>query len=96
MTVTLERERAEGQEAKRIVESGIFNRAFNEIREDLIQGILNAPIRDTDGVHELKLMIHLADKLKARLEDTMLTGKMAELQLEREAKGQRKGLKNEH
>lgn len=93
MTVTLERERAEGQEAKRIVESVIFNRTFGEIRDDLMQGIIDAPIRDTEGVHELKLMIFLLDKIKSRLEDTMLTGKMAELQLEREAKAAQKGEK---
>jgi hypothetical protein len=83
---TLERERAEGQEARRIVESEVYIKAVETIRKELLQAILDAPVRDTEAVLQIKLMILLLDKLKAQLDDVMVTGKMAELQLERDAK----------
>ncbi len=84
MNVYKENER--GVQAKELLENAMYREAIDTLRQGIIDKWRIAPIRDLDGQHELKLMDKLLSDLEAYLENIVKTGKMAAIQLEREAK----------
>jgi hypothetical protein len=52
--------------------------AFDSVRIALLQRIEAAPIRDREGVHELKLQLKLLADVRANLQAVVNTGKVIE------------------
>lgn len=84
--MTPEKEAMRGEEAKRLLENELYREAFDMLNQSIISKWLAAPIRDREGMHELKLMAKVLQDVESYLAQIVNTGKMAEMQLEQEAK----------
>lgn len=56
------------------------------MRDGIISALVDCPIRDREGAHELKLMLKLLGDLEGNIKRVIDTGKMAAIQLERDQK----------
>lgn len=72
-----------GARAQRLLEDPIFKESFGEVERVMLEGLINAPIRDTEGVHELKLMIQCLRKVQLHITKMAQTGRMADADLSR-------------
>ena len=75
-----------GHEAKMLLENKLYKEAISGLRENIITSWRNAPVRDRDGMHELKLMDKLLTDIERYIKQIADTGKMADIQLEKDAK----------
>jgi|688.fasta_scaffold117774_3 hypothetical protein len=78
--------------AKRLLEDALMAEAFASVRTAILQRIEDAPLRDRDGVHELKLMLKLLRDVRGNLETFIRDGKIAALHIEEERKKRRFGI----
>jgi hypothetical protein len=90
--VTLDDRKAvdRAEKAKALLENPEMAAAFAAVREMLLAKIEECPIRDRDGVHELKLQLKLLNDVRANLQSVIDTGKVIESRismLERAKKG---------
>ena len=67
--------------------------AFSAVRENIHKLIEEAPIRDREGVHELKLMLKLLSDVRANLQSVVNTGKVIESRINMLERAQR-GIQN--
>jgi hypothetical protein len=72
--------------AKQLTENPIYIEAIGLIRYGIITKWENCPIRDTEGQHELKLMLKLLTDLERNINRVIDTGKLAEIEIERQKK----------
>ena len=70
-----------GARAKEIIESDVFQDAFTAIETEVIEQWKNSPARDEAGRQSLWQYLKLLEKLRANLQSTMETGKLAQLDL---------------
>lgn len=82
---TLE-ESERGNKARQLLEHPIYQEAIKNVRDGIIDKWRSAPIRDREGMHELKLMDKLLTEVEAYIKMVMESGKMADIQLEQERK----------
>lgn len=75
-----------GHEARQLLENPLFREAVDTMRQAIYEKWRSAPIRDKEGMHELKLMDKLLSDLEGYFKHVADTGKMAEIQLEQEKK----------
>lgn len=73
---------ARGDAAQRILDDEIYRDAVATVRQNIFKKWADAPIRDAEGQHELKLMLHLLDSLESMLKTVMETGKLERSRLE--------------
>lgn len=71
-----------GDAAQRILDDEIYKEAFATVKESIFKKWADAPIRDTEGQHELKLMLHMLESVQSTLEKVMATGKLERSRLE--------------
>jgi hypothetical protein len=76
-----------GARAKRLLEDPTLVEAFANVRTAILERIEAAPIRDREGLHELKLMLKLLRDVRGNLEQAVSNGKIARLDIERERRG---------
>lgn len=74
---------ARGEAAQRILDDEVYRDAVESVRRNIIDKWAGAPIRDTEGQHELKLMLHLLDSIESTLRLVMTTGKLEKSRLEK-------------
>jgi hypothetical protein len=79
-------EEQRGRSAREVIESPLFREAFDKLRAGIVDKWRACPVRDLEGQHELKLMDKLLADVEKYLKDIIDTGKMAEIQIERDAK----------
>ena len=72
--------------AEALLNDATLNEAFGNVRQAILRKIEEAPLRDHEGVHELKLMLKLLMDVRANLTRAVNDGKMAEVQIERESR----------
>lgn len=82
----LSQERERGHEAKMLLENPLFRECIDTLRESIVAKWRAAPIRDRDGAHELKLMDKLLSDIEGYIRTIAETGKIADIQLERDLK----------
>lgn len=70
-----------GEAAKRLLDDPLLIEAFDGIRKAILEKIEDAPIRDRDGVHELKLMLKLLKDVRSHLELAIANGKVASFRI---------------
>jgi len=68
--------------AERILNDPMVIEAFEGVEKAIHKLWSDAPIRDRDGLHELKLMLKLLRDVKASFEQSVNTGKAAVHRLE--------------
>jgi hypothetical protein len=76
--------------AQALLEDEELIEAFTAVRESLLRRIEECPIRDREGVHELKLQLKLLADVRANLSAVVNTGKVIQYRitmLERAKKG---------
>ena len=73
-----------GNDAKRLLENPIYQEAIDALRNGIVDKWRSAPIRDKEGMHELKLMDKLLTDIEGYIKAIADTGKLADIQLERE------------
>lgn len=82
--MNLEEQASRGREAELLINNPIFVESFAAVRAGIINSWADAPIRDKEGAHELKLMLKLLTDIELNIKHVLDTGKMATIQLERE------------
>lgn len=78
------------EKAKALLGNSELTGAFSAVRESLLLRIEECPIRDHEGVHELKLQLKLLADVRANIQSVVNTGKVIEYRttmLERAKKG---------
>lgn len=81
--MSLDTDLLEGQQAHNLLTNPAFDKAFADVEQAILQGWANAPIRDKEAQHELKLMHKLLRDVRANLERAVADGKMAAAELQR-------------
>lgn len=74
-------QRDRGQKADKLLHDPMFAEAFGETRQVILDAWEQAPIRDKEGAHELKLMLKLLGDVRAILERAITDGKIAAAEL---------------
>ena len=72
-----------GGRAREVLENEAFQAAFAEIEQELVKQWTESPARDADGRERLWTYLQMLRKVRATLESTMQTGKLAKQELER-------------
>lgn len=73
-----------GEQARQLLQNELYVDAVTQVKQAIIDKWQQAPLRDREGHHELKLMLKLLGDLTGYIQTTMETGKMAQIQLEQE------------
>jgi len=81
-----------GLEAERILTSPVWIDAWSQMEASIVQGWKDAPMRDQDGMAELKRMHKTLTSLRANLESAMQNGKIEKANQERTLKERALGL----
>tara|TARA_R100000789_G_scaffold81829_2_gene77131 strand:+ start:874 stop:1107 length:234 start_codon:yes stop_codon:yes gene_type:complete len=74
--MTPEEELKRANDAKTILEHPLYKEAHEKLRIDLVNELLNSPVRDTDAREKLYLMIKMLDSVHAQIKSIMETGKL--------------------
>lgn len=72
-----------GARAQRLLEDPLFRESFAEVERQMTEALINAPVRDAEGVQHLKLMIQCLRRVRTHITKMAQTGRMAEKQLSR-------------
>jgi len=82
MTTTLDQRLYVGDRAKEVLENEAFVAAFEASEQEVIEQWTNSPARDAEGREKLWQYLMLLRKVKANLQSTLETGKLAKLELQ--------------
>lgn len=80
--MNLERDIENGQRARRLLQDETLQAAKAEVERVIHEAWANAPIRDREGAHELKLMLKALSDVWALLEQAVASGSLAAADLE--------------
>lgn len=84
--MNLELDVTRAQQAKHLLDNPIYQESIKSVREAIIKAWSDAPIRDVDGQHELKLMLKLLTDLENNILRAVNDGKLAQIEIERQKK----------
>lgn len=84
--MSLEKDSEKGLEAQHLLNNPVYIEAVTALRTTLHMAWENAPIRDVEGQHELKLMLKLLNDLEANIKRVVNDGKIAQIEIERQKK----------
>jgi len=82
--MTLEERLYKGDQAKLVLENEVFQAVFADIEKDLIESWKNIPSspKHADDREKTHLAVTMLGKVKASLEQTLESGKLAKVELE--------------
>lgn len=88
----LHQESDRGARAAALLSDPLFQEAFSTVERVLIDKWLQAPVRDTEGHHELLLMAKAVRAVHKHIVTVATTGRMASMQIRkaRERRGQQR------
>jgi len=69
-------------QAKLVLDNEAFQRAFDDIKQELVEQWMKSPARDEAGRQSLWLMLKLLEKLEICLKSSLDSGKLAAKELE--------------
>ena len=72
--------------AKQLLENPVYVESMDAVKQAILNGWENSPIRDTEGQHELRLMLKLLTDLQSNIKRVIDNGKIAEINIERDKK----------
>lgn len=70
-----------GQKAERLINDPMLTEAFALVRQAIHEHWEEAPLRDREGAHELRLQLKLLSDVRANLEQALSDGKLAAAEL---------------
>lgn len=73
-----------GIKAAKLIEDPLLKEAFNSVRSAITEAWAEAPIRDKDGHHELKLMLKLLADVEGYFNRAIVDGTFAAEELKRQ------------
>ena len=73
-------------QAKELLEHPVFAGAMEAVRAAIMHQWATSPIRDTEGQHELRLMLKLLDDLLLNIKGAINDGSLAKVEIERQSK----------
>ena len=81
-----EQDIAKAQRADKLLKDEDLQGAFDSVRQALFEKIEQTPMRDDEGLKQLRIMLKLLKDVRANLERAIRDGKLAseELRIERE------------
>lgn len=82
--MSIEQEASEGHRAEILMHD--MQPYFNKVRDAIIAKWEASPVADVEGQHELRLMRKLLADLEVNIKTVIDTGKLAQVQIERESK----------
>jgi hypothetical protein len=71
-----------GQRVERLLADDDLQAAFANVRAAILDKIEQTPVRDTEGLVQLRLMLKLLKDVRASLELAVRDGKLAAVQIE--------------
>ena len=74
----------DGNRAKEVLENEAFISVFTDTEQELITAWKNSPVRDHEGREKIFLTLQMLNKLKQSLTTSLETGKLAQLEIERQ------------
>jgi hypothetical protein len=77
---------ARAAKAENLINDPLLAEGFENLKQAIIDRIVEAPLADKDGVHELKLMLKLLADLKLNLEAFVRDGQMIEVKIKQQKK----------
>lgn len=77
-----DKELERGRIAASLLDNEIYKEAVESVRTAIIDTWANSPIRDTEGQHELRLMLKCLNDIQGHVQQVMNTGTMAKIQQE--------------
>lgn len=77
-----DREIERGRIAAGLLDNEIYKESVEKVRTAIIDTWASSPIRDTEGQHELRLMLKCLNDIQNHIKQVMETGKMAKIQQE--------------
>ncbi|MDE2100274.1 MAG: hypothetical protein KGL39_23690 [Patescibacteria group bacterium] len=80
--MSLEQRHIAGARAREVLENEAFQDAFSAIESELIEQWKTSPARDQEGREKIWTYLSMLRKVKATLEATMDSGKLAALEIE--------------
>lgn len=75
--MNLQAELDHGIKAEKLLKDETLTQAFEDVRQAILQKWENAPLRDKEGAHELKIMLKLLTNVRSSLEQALANGKLA-------------------
>lgn len=84
--MSVEQDLERGSRAERLLKDETLSNAFQAVHQAIHDRIDQTPIRDTEGLTQLRLMLKLLADVRANLEQAVRGGKLAaaELKIKRE------------
>lgn len=77
------KETERGNRAKRILEDDLWLEAWATIEMEFLSAWRNSPARDEEGREAIWKMLKVAERVRSQLESHMMTGRLAEKELEK-------------
>ena len=71
-----------GDRAREVLDNEAYQQAFADLKTEIADQWKNSPARDAEGREKLYLMLGLLNKIEGLLQQTLDTGKLAQLELE--------------
>jgi hypothetical protein len=90
--MTPEQELSRSYEVQIILDNPIYKEAWTQIRDGIINAMNQSPIGDEKTHTKLVMALQIVNKLQGIMQNTMTTGKMAQIKLD-EKKGLLSGLR---
>lgn len=82
--MSLDNDLERAQQAKQLLDNPVYREALESVRSAIVSAWSNAPIRDVEGQHELKLMLKLLTDLENNITRVVNDGKIAQIEIERQ------------
>jgi hypothetical protein len=72
--MTPEQEIQRSNDAKAIINNPLYQESFTELRKELINELLDTPLRDTEAREKIYMMVKMLDSVQTRIQSIMETG----------------------
>lgn len=72
--MTPEQEIQRSNDAKAIIENSLYQESYTELRKELINELLDTPLRDTEAREKIYMMVKMLDSVQTRIQSIMETG----------------------
>ena len=80
--MSLEKDLDQGAKAEKLLNDETLTQAFENVRKAIFEKIEQTPLRDDEGLRQLRIMLKLLRDVRANLERALRDGKLAAKELE--------------
>ena len=69
-----EEEIKRSNDAKAIIDNPLYQKAYTDLRLELVNELLATPLRDTEAREKIYMMVKMLDSVQTRIQSIMETG----------------------